>query len=485
MKIAVTNPPWCENPDKAWGVRAGSRWSFSINKNQKYYPFPFFLSHAASLLKNKTNHEINVTDAITLRIPRKKFLHKIRDSDVVVMESSTVTFEEDVKTARMMKKENPKTKIIFTGPHAKAMYNDYLNSGFADYVCIGECEKTLVELVKSLNKGNPEKVNGIAFKRRGKVIKTPDRNSIKNLDTLPFPAWEEFPMYRYNEPFCKGVPNVQVMTSRGCIYQCPFCMWPQLMYKEWKWRAFSVDYVLGMIDHLQDNYYFNEFYFDDDTFDLRDKNEAFRMYEGFKKKDIQWSTMSHFAPLTTKEIKKMAESGMRAAKFGIESGSERILETTLKKKAISKAMVRRKLKLCKDSGIETHVTFTLGLPNETKRDISKTIDFLFELYSKNLIDTAQFSITTPFPGTKMFEWAKEKGYLKYKDWSDFDGIDCSVVDYPNLKKEDLKRLMRKAAALSSFLYYLKNRERMVSGYFFLKEPFEIIKRFNRVMKMII
>jgi radical SAM superfamily enzyme YgiQ (UPF0313 family) len=493
MKIAIANPPWRDDPKNGWGVRAGSRWSFSINKNQKYYPFPFFLAYSAALLKRETNNSMKSIDAITVRMSRENFIRKTKNSDVVIMEGSTVTLEEDLKTAYDLKKENPDIKIIFTGPHATAIPEDYLRSKNVDFVCIGEYEYTLLELIRNLKNSRMGNVKGIAFQKNGKIIKTNARPTISNLDQLPFPVWEDFPMYRYNETFCSGDPNVQLSTSRGCVYKCPFCMWPQVMYKEWKWRPFSVKYILSMIDYLQDNYYFNEYYFDDDTFNLREKKDAFKLFEGFKSRDIQWSSMSHFAVLTEDEIIKMADSGMRAAKFGIESGSEKILETTLKNKCLNKEMIKRKLKLCKESGIETHVTFTMGLPNETKRDIDKTIDFLFELYSKKLIDTAQFSISTPFPGTQMFYWAKEKGYLKYKDWSDFDGIDTSVLDYPDLDKRKLEKMMMKAKNVCNFLYFLKNKEnttygftnKAVSTYFFMKEPMEILRRFDKVLKMVI
>lgn len=493
MKIVIANPPWRDNPKEGWGVRAGSRWSFSINKNQKYYPFPFFLAHSAALLKRETNNSVKTIDAITVRMPRENFVRKTKNSDVVVMEGSTVTLKEDLKTANELKNENPDIKIIFTGPHATAIPDDYLRSKNVDFVCIGEYEYTLLELIRNLKNSRMGNVKGIAFQKNGKIIKTNARPTISNLDQLPFPVWEDFPMYKYNETFCSGDPNVQLSTSRGCVYKCSFCMWPQVMYKEWKWRPFSVKYILSMIDYLQDNYYFNEYYFDDDTFNLREKKDAFKLFEGFKSRDIQWSSMSHFAVLTEEEIIKMADSGMRAAKFGIESGSEKILETTLKNKCLNKEMIKRKLKLCKESGIETHVTFTMGLPNETKRDIDKTIDFLFELYSKKLIDTAQFSISTPFPGTQMFYWAKEKGYLKYKDWSEFDGIDTSVLDYPDLDRRKLEKMMMKAKNVCNFLYFLKNKEnttygftnKAVSTYFFMKEPMEILRRFDKVLKMVI
>jgi len=462
VKVLLANPPWQRG--NRYGVRAGSRWPFTMSIGNGafpgYIPFPFFLAYATSLLK-KHGIDAIIVDAIAEGLTDEEFIHRVRGykPDLILIESATASIDVDLNMAERLKADlslryaqgqasnevkecDNDVYIALSGTHATVMKESLLKEHeYIDFILYGEYELTLLELTQCLqNGGNVEEVQGMTFRRDSEIIITPPRPLIENLDELPWPARLSLPMYNYNDQFAgMPYPNVQVMASRGCPFQCIFCVWPQILYGGTKYRTRSPKDVVDEIGWLIDYHGFEAFYFDDDTFNIG-KKRILEICDEIKKRGINvpWAVMARADTSDHETLKAMADAGLFAIKFGVESGVQELVDNCGKKLDLSK--VREAVEICKQLGIQTHLTFTFGLPGETKETIQKTIDFAIELDS----DSAQFSLTTPFPGTKYFDMLDEKGLLCSKNWADYDGALSAVIQSENLTIEELEAALEEA-----------------------------------------
>jgi radical SAM superfamily enzyme YgiQ (UPF0313 family) len=432
MRIFFSNPPW--SIKNRYGVRAGSRWSHTIEEGSriKYFPFPFWLAYSTAILE-KEGFKVFLKDSVAEESSLKNLFSEIKrfKPDLVVMEPSTPSFNNDLQIAKEIKQEFG-CEICFTGSHVSVLPEESLKNSI-DYVCIGEYDYTIRDLVVKLEKGeNPKDVAGLAFKESGKVQVNARRDLIENLDELPYPARHFLPMKKYNDLFCKGFPNIPMISSRGCPFNCSFCLEP-VFYGKPNYRYRSAKNVVDEMEHIIENYSPEEIYFDDATFTIGEKRVVDICDEILNRKlDIMWSCMGH-ASISKEVLKKMKQAGCRAIKIGVESASKQILKNA--NKSVNLKMVKDCVKNCKDVGLEVHATYMIGLPSETKETIRKTIEFALSLKT----DTCQFSIATPLPGTKFYETVKNKGWLKAERWEEFDGNFSVVVEYPQLSREEIQR----------------------------------------------
>jgi len=455
MKVLLTNPPWIVA--KKRGVVAGSRWSFLTGPGLEggYKPFPFFLAYAAAVLEQQ-KHDVGAIDACALDLDEEAFIGEIRKKspDILVMEIATASAKPNLMLCKRIKEEVG-CSVVLCGPHVSALPREILlQNEFIDYVLIGEYEFTLRGLIQALENGeNLNGVKGIALRRNGDVIITPRRPPIDPLDQLPYPARHLFPMDRYNEPFCRHSPNLQMLTSRGCPYRCIFCLWPQVLYGERRHRAHTPERVANEVEHVVGKYHPQEIYFDDDTGTIS-KKRILDICKLFQERgiNIKWSIMGHILTVDKEMLEKMAEVGCVGIKFGVESADLEILRKAKKDMDLNK--VGQVVRWCKDLDIKCHLTFTFGLPGETKKSIEKTIKFALGLDP----DSMQFSMTVPFPGTELYELAKHNGWLVSEDWDDYDGARCSVISYPWLHAKEIENAFTLATSLWALRKTIKRGE---------------------------
>ena len=459
MKVLLANIPWSTEEGK-YGVRAGSRWAHTRRKDVQtvdYYPFPFFLAYTAAVLK-KNGLKAKLKDCIVEGMNESEFFEFLRkgEFDLVVIETSTVSIYNDLRIAGRIKRELNVT-IVFCGPHTSALYNEIMKGNeFIDFVMYGEYDYTALELVKTLeNKGDLSRVDGIVYRKGNKIIVNKRRGLIGNLDGLPFPERNDLPIKKYNEPFCKNIPNIQMVTSRGCPYNCIYCVEPSVYYGRPNFRGRSPENVVDEIEFIIKRYKPKEIYFDDSSFTIdqeRVRKICDLMIErGLK---IKWSCMAD-TKAKYETLKKMKQAGCISVKFGVESADLRILRNI--RKAFAPEDAKRMVRYCKELGIFTHATYMFGLPGESKDTIQKTIDFFVKLKT----DTAQFSAATPYPGTDFYEMCKESGWLVTKDWAKYDGSECSVISYPDCTKEMIEEAIIKAKK-KLFVSVLKNPKTLKS-----------------------
>lgn len=437
MKILLINAPWV-NTQTHYGVKAGSRWANIRNRQQNlmYYPFPFSLAYACSLLKSN-GYDAIINDAIAQGFSSdqaKEYAIDLRP-DIVVVETSTPSIYSDLKFCEELKNTfNP--KIVLSGNHATALPREMLGYSFVDFVLLGEYEFVLLDLVKNLE--NHEKIKGLAYNKNGQVVVNSRRELISDLDELPFPYRDQGLVYKYNDPFCKGYPNLPMLASRGCPYTCIFCLEPYVYYGKPNYRIRKVKNIVDEIELLKLKYKIREVYFDDSSLTI-DKNFITKLCNEIleRKLDIQWSCMAD-ARTDFETLELMKRSGCVGLKFGVESANTEILNAI--QKPLTLETVKKFVKFCNILGLYSHGTYMFGLPKETKYTIKKTIDFAFSLNSTS----SQFSIATPLPGTKFYEMAEVNNWLLTKDWSKYEGANSSVVKLPGLEPQEILDAIRYA-----------------------------------------
>ena len=456
LKILLVNLPWQRGG--VWGVRAGSRWPHIKDEGEgDYLPFPFFLAYATSLLQ-KHNIDAMMLDAIAEEFPEDKFLKTIsrRNVDYLVSETSIPSFYDDL---RILKKiSSLGVPIILCGPNSKIYQPQFLKEhSFISFVLYGEYEFTLLDLIKCLQKDNDlSKIKGLIYRDNGIIKKNPKRESF-DINLLPWPHRDNLPMNRYlDTPGEMPTPSVQMMASRGCPFKCQFCLWPQVVYQGHHYRVRDVEDVVDEMEYLVKERGFKSVYFDDDTFNIGKKRMLNFCREikirGLDK--IQWAIMARPDLMDEEILEEMKKAGVWAVKYGVESAVQSLVDNIEKNTDLKKA--EKMVKYTKKLGIRTHLTFTFGLPGETKQTIEKTIKYAQKLNPFS----AQFSIVTPFPGTKFYEVLEKRGLIISKDLSCYDGHYSCIFQPDNLSPADLEQA--KQFAYRTWVDY-QRRKRGFSG----------------------
>lgn len=438
MKILFLNSPWIIDKDY-YSVKAGSRWASIRPRNQtlQYFPYPFQMCYATALMRGK-GKDAHIRDAVAEEITAEECLKYIEtlNPDVIVIETVTPSIYADYEFARKAK-ERCGARIAMAGPHVTALPEEALAHDWIDFVLIGEYEYAVLDLLNRLESGEEFRdLPGLACKSEtGEIIVNERRELIDPLDDLPFPERDDVPLVKYTDPTCKKYPNVPVISSRGCPYQCIFCLEPYVYYGKPHLRLHSPKYVVDEIEHIMTKYNIEEIYFDDSSFTVnKDHTRAISEEILARGLNVYWSCMAD-ARTNLDTLKLMARSGCRGVKFGVESANPEILKTI--KKPLDLEQVKEFVRNCRACDIHTHGTFMLGLPGETPETIQRTLDFAFDLNTS----TAQFSAATPFPGTEFYDMAKKNGWLTTDDWSKYEGGSSPVISYDSCKIEDIARAL--------------------------------------------
>ncbi len=361
--------------------------------------------------------------------------------------ATTSTIKSALKYLDHIKKVLPDSLTVIGGPHTTFMpYETLKDTENLDVVVIGEGEETMVDLTNltTQNHENIDEVKGIVYRdlKDGKLKTTQNRPLIKDLDKLPFPARHLVPFKSY------GVSQEQtggIITSRGCVYNCNYCSSSLIMGK--KFRSRSPTNVVDEIEELIDKYHINDIGFMDDTFMLN-KQRASDIADEIKARDLDLTFVasSRVDRVDKKLLKNLKSSGLRTIYYGVESGSQRVLD--LMKKGITLKNVEDAVSMAKDVNLEVLTSFILGYPGETEEDMNTTIDFSTKLDS----DYCQYSILTPFPGTPIYKDLLEKNLIDNEEW------DRYTVLKPILKYSEIglnKNMVERKLAIAYLKFYTR------------------------------
>ncbi|MBN1879342.1 radical SAM protein [bacterium] len=443
MRIFLGNPPW--NEGDMYGVRAGSRWPHLEDKHSHYLPFPFFMAYTAAVLEQHGYYP-RMVDAIAERLTDEAFLYAIEKSrpELLILEVSTPSFIHDLELLHSIRQRFGKDiRIALCGPNHLMVNSQFLeNNPDIDFVMRGEYEYITLELVKILESGgDPGSVPGLNFRDgHGTARINPPRELLGNIDSIPWPSRHQLPMMNYYDE-AGGIvhPSAQMWASRGCPHQCIFCVWPQLVYGGPNYRVRNPDDVAEEMAWLVNTYNYRSVYFDDDTFNIG-KNRMLRLCDAIRKRNVNipWSIMARADGMDRDVLERMREAGLYSVKYGIESGEQSIVNASGKNLDLTTA--RETIRLTRELGIKYHLTFTFGLPGETKETARRTLDMALELDP----ETVQFSICTPMPGSKYYDMAREKGYINDSDWDRYTGFNSAVIRTDALTSSDLEEILVQA-----------------------------------------
>lgn len=416
MKILFSNPRWWEKETNGkWmaGIRAGSRWPFTMEVNSKpdqyvhgdYLPYPFFMAYATTYLAEKTEREVAFRDSIALRESYETFFQHLYlgNYDFIFIEIATPSWEHDCVLIQDIKKTFPTLKIVITGPIVLSHAEELLNK-FGVHACIkGEYEKGSVRVVQG----------------ESGVIDY-DMLSEEEMNKAPYPYMDEVYVHRYFDanPVGQQWPHAQVWSSRGCPYKCIFCVWPATMTgndpdgtERRTVRHYNAGYMYFYLKSLVDRFNIKSVYFDDDTFNLGDKH-VLAMCGVMEQLQLPWSAMCRADTITLSVWKDMKASGCFGVKIGFESGSQRVIDKIINKRLDLKqaaAVTKHLLEL----GLTVHGTFTYGLPGETEEEMRETKAYIQSLN----LTSYQESGTAEIEGTPLHTLRIAGTLEKYQDAS--------------------------------------------------------------------
>jgi len=422
MKTLFLNPPSFEGFDGG----AGSR--YQAKREIRSFWYPTWLAQPAALVPGS-----KLVDAPASDKTLDDVLPMADDYELLVMHTSTPSFPSDIRVAQAFKERNPKLKIGMVGAHvAVDPYQSMKASESLDWVAGGEFDFTVKEVAEGKKYAD---IDGLTHRVNGEIIRNKPRAILENMDELPHVV----DVYKRDlkiEDYFIGYlnhPYLSVYTGRGCKSRCTFCLWPQTIGGH-IYRTRSVEHVVDEMRKAKE--YFpqvKEFFFDDDTF-TDDLPRAEAIAKGLGKLGIMWSCNAKGnVPRKTLEIFK--DNGMRLMVCGYESGNQQILHNI--KKGMRVEQLREFSKNCRELGLKIHGTFIVGLPGETKETIKETIEFAKEVNPYTL----QVSLAAAYPGTYLYNQAKQNGWLLEEDNGGRlvadQGIQVSSISYPHLSHEDI------------------------------------------------
>jgi anaerobic magnesium-protoporphyrin IX monomethyl ester cyclase len=305
--------------------------------------------------------------------------------------------------------------VIVSSSDSTDRYAEYLAEG-ADFVILGEAEHTLLELINNLKNGGADynSIMGLAYMGEEKIIKTHARPVLKDLDSLPLPAWDLIDVATYRQAWLKhaGYFSINMSTTRGCPFKCNWCAKP--IYGN-RYNSRTPQHVVNEIKLLKQNYDIDHIWFCDDIFGLKPGwvLEFARLLQQ-EKINIRFKIQSRADLLAEEElVKALAQSGCENVWIGAESGSQKVLDAM--DKGISIQQIRTATGLMKKHNIKPSFFIQFGYPGETKDDIRLTIDMINKLLPFEI----GISVSYPLPGTGFYE--KVKAELKKKtNWTDSD-----------------------------------------------------------------
>jgi hopanoid biosynthesis associated radical SAM protein HpnJ len=436
MKTLFLNPPSFENFDGG----AGARWPATREIASFWYPV--WLSYPAGMLAGS-----RLLDAPPAKISQDETIKISGDYDFVVLFTSAVGFQSDLRIVRRMKEAKPDLKVAFVGPDVQTRPAECLQaSEDIDFVVRGEFDYPVVEYAQGKPLGE---ISGVSYRKDGQVTHNPARPPLETaeLDKLPFATEvykRDLQIENYNIPFLHH-PYVSFYSSRGCPAQCTFCHWPQTLSGH-AWRVRSTDNVVREFRQAIKLFpQAKEFFFDDDTFNIR-KDRVVELCAKLKPLGFCWSANAR-THTDYETLKAMAEAGCRLLIVGFESGDAQILKNI--KKGTTPEMGLAFMQNCKKVGLTVHADFIIGLPGETKETIAHTIEYAKQLDA----DTVQVSVAHAFPGTELYQYAASRGFLATEQRSDGSGHQLPHIVYPGLTLEDMM------AGMNTFYdsYYLRPR----------------------------
>ena len=397
------------------------------------YPFnewptlPLGLCYIAGVLERES-YEVEILDLLISKFSLGKVADRMREFKPEIVGAGPVTMNYPT-ALRVLKvcKEFGATTVI-GGPHVTFYDREALSEApFVDIVVRGEGEYTFLDIVRGRD---PSSIDGITYREDGEIRRNPDRELIRNLDELPFPARHLVPLSKYRA-FKAGC---DMITGRGCPYSCTFCVGHRILGRKTRFR--DIGACVDEFEEIVHGLGFKRVNIVDDTLTVNHKR-IFRFCDEILERGIRagWTAFSRVDTVTRELLVRMKEAGCCFICYGVESGNQRILD--LAKKRITLEKIRSAIALTNEVGIDSLSSFILGLPGETKETIRETFEF-----GKSLGNKYAFHVLAPYPGTEVRMRAEELGLrILNNDWLRYDA-NQAVTETGDVSAEYINRVIR-------------------------------------------
>lgn len=345
--------------------------------------------------------------------------------DYLGLSATTISVNNAARIATRVKELAPDVVAVLGGPHVSAIPRPTLEAfPDIDFAVVGEGEHSLFELLERLEQRRAvDDVPGLAYRRNGAIHANPRAPYIDDLDELPPPAWDLLPDFPHHfQPSMFSYPRTPVatlITSRGCPFSCSFC---DRSTSGRKGRMHSVGYVVELCRHLA-GLGVRHILFVDDLFTVR-KDRVVELCQAFLDNgfDFSWSCNSHPNLLDLKTLKLMRRAGCWQIAYGIESGSQRILDVV--KREVRIPRMRQTLRMTREAGIRTKGFLMIGHPTEGLDSLAENVGFLKQVE----LDMCQITKFTPYPGTPAYPTIREYGTFD-EDWERMNAMSFRFIPH--------------------------------------------------------
>lgn len=388
-------------------------------------------SIAAVLLKE--GHVIEILDLLLQSFTEEKIKKSLKcfSPDAVGITSVTMNFPLTREILRICKAYDPELVTIMGGPHVSfAVEESFREASELDIIVRKEGEETIVGLMDVLERGkDPKSVRGIAFRNEGEIVQTEDAPFIEDLDALPFPARHLLPLSKYLALHGRA----SVLSSRGCPYGCVFCVGHRMIGRRGRFRN-----PASVVDEMETlaRWGFRSICIDDDLFTLNHRHATAICDEIIARGlEIIWHVFARVDTVNRKLLETMRSAGCTSLCYGIESGSQMVLD--LIKKRITIDQARKAVELAKDVGMDLIASFIIGLPGETRETLLETVSF-----AQSLGCRFGYHLLAPFPGTDVRNMASDYGLnILHSDWALYDA-NRVIAETEEVKASDLTKVIQ-------------------------------------------
>lgn len=376
---------------------------------------PIELISVAAIAREWKNSSVKLVDCIADKLNTNKAIEKIKEfnPEVIVSITGFECFEEDMNEMKYIRNAFPSTKIVYFGHYATHFPKETLVHSGADYIILGEPDLIYADLSDAIeNIKSILDVDGIAYLQDDKLVVQGSEKRIRDPNELPIPCYDLLPPNKYYEPLLSN-PFGMIQSARGCPYQCNFCV---KSYGS-KLTKLTAERIVEEIKIWQNLFGTKSIRFIDDTFTVN-KKRVIELCQLIieEKLNIEWACLSRTDNIDRELLQWMKKSGCKRIYFGMESGSQRMLDLFKKNLEIEPAL--EAFKLCREENVEAAAFFMSGHPDETNEDFKQTIEFV----KNSDLHFASFNPLTPYPGTPMFDALK-------------NDIDFSIYPYQNEWKD--------------------------------------------------
>ncbi|TAL66080.1 MAG: radical SAM protein [Bacteroidetes bacterium] len=413
MKILLINPP---------PYKHGENSRFLERTPIQTYTMPLGIGYIASVLERE-GQEVSILDAYAKNYSDEKIVELIKNQkpDIIGIQCLSDQRVSWFKLINLIRAVDNTIKIVLGGPHPALMLSQVLTNFSPDAIVIGEGEETMLELVRTWeNKGELSKVKGIAYLKGKNVVITSPRERIKDLDSLPFPAYHMVNLNDYSGwDFMAGLYSIlglnkppkyaSISTSRGCVGDCGYCSAPLIWKRRWTKR--SAINVVDEMEMLSREYGVEFIILTDDIFTVN-QERVMSICKEIPRRNLKllWGFETAVNFVSSELLNLAKQAGCCCILYGVESGSKTVLSNISKK--IKEEDVVNAFKMTKDAGIIAGAFLMVGNPGEDEKSINATINLLRRI--KPDIILPQIAMITP--GTKIYDIAKEKGFIDESYW---------------------------------------------------------------------